>query len=386
VRLIDVALTNLRRRKGRMALLVLGLALGAGTVVGLMAITATLKHDIGTKLDQFGANILVVPRSSNLTLSYGGLTVGAAAYDIGELSMADVERIRSIENAANLSAVAPKLLGAVRLRGQTVLMAGVVFEQELKLKPWWTLEQGRIPTAPDEALVGSRLAQLLGLSAGSRAEVFGEPLRVVGVLAGNGSQDDDILFVDLPSAQHLLERPNAVSLVEVAALCNACPIERIIEEIGQALPQAQVTALRQAVTLRMETVRQLERFALAVSLVVVVIGGLVVLTTMLGAVTERRQEIGLFRALGFRRQHVFQVVLSEVVLISLLGGGLGWLLGMVAAVGLTPQIAGVMAPVSWDPLLALVGIGGALMIGVGAGFYPALQATRLDPTIALRSL
>lgn len=386
MRRIDVALRNLRRRKGRAALLVLGLALGTGTVVALMAITATMQHDIGLKLDQYGANILVVPRSSNLALSYGGLTVAATAYDVSELSNADVERIWAIKNAASLNAVAPKLLGAARLREQTVLLAGVLFDQELKLKPWWTVEQGRMPAAPGEALAGSRLAEATGLSVGSSAEVLGETVRVVGILADNGSQDDDILFVDLAVAQRLLERPRAVSLVEVAALCNACPIEQIVEEIGQAVPQAQVTALRQAVTLRMETVRQLERFALAVSLVVVVIGGLVVLTTMLGAITERRQEIGLFRALGFRRQHVFQVVLSEVALISLVGGFLGWLLGMAAATGLTPRIAGVTAPVSWDPVLALVGIGGALVLGLGAGLYPALQATRLDPTIALRSL
>ncbi len=386
MRRIDVALRNLRRRKGRAALLVLGLALGTGTVVALMAITATMQHDIGLKLDQYGANVLVVPRSSNLALSYGGLTVAATAYDVSELSNADVERIWAIKNAASLNAVAPKLLGAARLREQTVLLAGVLFDQELKLKPWWTVEQGRMPAAPGEALAGSRLAEATGLSVGSSAEVLGETVRVVGILADNGSQDDDILFVDLAVAQRLLERPRAVSLVEVAALCNACPIEQIVEEIGQAVPQAQVTALRQAVTLRMETVRQLERFALAVSLVVVVIGGLVVLTTMLGAITERRQEIGLFRALGFRRQHVFQVVLSEVALISLVGGFLGWLLGMAAATGLTPRIAGVTAPVSWDPVLALVGIGGALVLGLGAGLYPALQATRLDPTIALRSL
>ncbi len=144
MRLIDVTLRNLRRRKGRVALLVLGLALGAGTVVALMAITQTMQKDIGVKLDQYGANVLVVPRSSQLTLSYGGLSVAAAPYDVGELSTTDVERIWAIDNAASLNAVAPKLLGAARLRGQTILMAGVLFEQEVKLKPWWALKQGQM--------------------------------------------------------------------------------------------------------------------------------------------------------------------------------------------------------------------------------------------------
>ncbi|NIV36658.1 MAG: FtsX-like permease family protein, partial [Anaerolineae bacterium] len=71
----------------------------------------------------------------------------------------------------------------------------------------------------------------------------------------------------------------------------------------------------------------------------VVIGGLVVLTTMLGAVAERRQEIGLFRALGFRKRHVMRIILGEAVLVSLGGGLLGWLLGMGAAVVLAPRLA-----------------------------------------------
>jgi putative ABC transport system permease protein len=120
--------------------------------------------------------------------------------------------------------------------------------------------------------------------------------------------------------------------------------------------------------------------------VVIAIGALVVLTTMLGAVAERRQEIGLFRALGFRQRHVERVILSEAALVSLLGGILGWLMGMGAAVLLAPRVANVSTPVPWSPLLALGAIGCALVVGLGASLYPATQAARVDPTVALRSL
>jgi putative ABC transport system permease protein len=385
MRLTDVAFNNLRRRKGRMVLLVLGLIIGVATVVVLVAITDTMRMDVSAKLDEYGANILIVPKANDLSLSYGGVTVASAAYDVGELTLNDLERIWTIKNARNISVVAPKLLGAVSLHGRSVLVAGVRFAEELRLKQWWRVD-GEEPATPNDVLVGLRLARILDLGPGETLEISGQVFRVVGILAENGSQDDDILFIDLAAAQHLMNKPQGISLVEVAALCIECPVEDMVEQIASVLPQARVTALRQAVTLRMETVGQLSRFAVAVSIVVIAIGALVVLTTMLGAVAERKQEIGLFRALGFRQRHVVRIILSEAAVVSLAGGALGWLLGMGAAVVLTPRLVNVTMSVSWNPWLALGAMGGALLVGLAASLYPALSAARLDPTTALRSL
>ncbi len=385
MQLTDIALNSLRRRKGRMIFLVLGLAIGVATVVALVAITNTMQTDVAVKMDEYGANILIVPRASDLSLSYGGVTVASAAYDVGELSLADLDRLQTIPNARNISVIAPKLLGAIAVGEQPVLVAGVRFLDELRLKQWWHLD-GAEPDGAYDALAGVRLAQVLNLHPGGTVNLNGQTFRVVGILAENGTQDDDILFIDLAAAQQVMNKPGSISLVEVAALCTACPIEEMVRQIGEVLPQARVTALRQAVTLRMNTVRQLERFALAVAAVVTAIGGMVVLTTMLGSVSERRQEIGLFRAMGFRQRHVMQIILSEAALVSLVGGALGWLAGMGAAMLLTPYLANVTVPVQWNPWVALGAAGSGLVIGLGASIYPAIYAARLDPTIALRSL
>jgi putative ABC transport system permease protein len=389
MRLVDIAWNNLRRRKGKVFLLVLGLTIGVTTVVALQAITRTMKADVATKLDEFGANILVVPRSDSLSLSYGGLTVSSTAYDVGELTAQDAERILTIRNAANVSVIAPKLLSAVRLpaqeQDQLVLVAGVDFDAELRLKKWWRLI-GKPPESDDQAIIGARVANLLDLSVGSQVEVGNRAFEIVAILAENGTQDDDMLFIDLGVAQQALNRPGAISLIEVAALCTACPIEDMVAQIQEVLPQARVTGLRQAVTLRMETVGQITRFAWALSAVVLVIGGLVVLTTMLGAVAERRQEIGVFRAIGFRRAHIVRVILAEAALMSLAGGILGWLIGMGAATFLAPAVAQVSVAVQWNPLLAVGAVGIALIVGLLSSFYPAIRAAQLDPTSALRAL
>jgi len=385
MQLTDIALNSLRRRKGRMIFLVLGLAIGVATVVALMAITDTMQTDIAVKMDEYGANILIVPKASDLSLSYGGVTVASAAYDVGELSLTDLDSIQTIHDARNISVVAPKLLGAITVGERPVLVAGVRFPDELRLKQWWQLD-GAEPAGTYDALAGVRLAQALDLHPGATLKLNGQSFRVVGILAENGTQDDDILFIDLAAAQQVMNRSDGISLVEVAALCIACPVEEMVEQISEVLPQARVTALRQAVTLRMETVGQLGRFALAVAAVVTAIGGMVVLTTMLSSVSERRQEIGLFRAMGFRQQHVMRIILSEAALVSLAGGALGWLAGMGAAVLLTPHLANVTLPVQWNPWWAFGAAGGALVVGLAASVYPAMYAARLDPTIALRSL
>ena len=147
MRLVDVILRNLRRRVGRKLLLVVGLTIGVATVVALMAITATMALDVATKMDEYGANILIVPKSNDLSLSYGGVTVASAAYDVGEMTLADLDQIQTIKNARNISVVAPKLLGAVSLGGQSVLVAGVRFDDELRLKQWWHLEGDEPATA-----------------------------------------------------------------------------------------------------------------------------------------------------------------------------------------------------------------------------------------------
>ncbi len=385
MRLIDIVLKGLRRRKGRTLLLILGLAVGVATVVALMALTRTMRQAVAGRLDEYGANILIVPRSSDLSLSYGGITVASASYDVGEMTLHDLKRIGTIKNARNVSVIAPKLLGTVTLDGRRVLMAGVLFDDEIRLKRWWEV-RGEYPVTSDEALVGARLAEVLAIQPGEMLDVQGQIVRVIGVLEENGSQDDDILFLDLSLAQRLMSKPGSINLVEVAALCTECPIEEMVKQISEVLPQARVTALRQAVTLRMETVGQLTRFAFAVSLVVIAIGALVVLTTMLGAVSERRQEIGLFRALGFRQAHIERVIVGEALVVSLVGGILGWVIGTGTAMLLRPSLSDLAAPVMLDPWLALGAVGGTLLVGLGGSLYPARRAARLDPTTALRSL
>lgn len=428
MRISTIAWANLRRRKSRAALLVAGVAIGIATAVALLTLSRSISEEIGLQLDQYGANIVVVPKSDTLALDYGGVAVAAAAFDVGELTDEDARRIREIPYANRLAVVAPKLLGAAEAEGRKVVVAGVDFESEYALKRWWRVV-GEKPKGANDLLVGHDAAQALGLiehvsedaslsvaptspntfEASSRGTVSaadhtahtnqtqphfkltrdrlnlnGREFRVAGVLTPTGAREDALVFGGLAEVQSLLKRPGHLSLVEVSALCKDCPVEEIVGQLAQKLPAAKVSALQQAVRARAEAVGRLTRFGAAVSGVVLLIAALLIFTTTTGAVVERTKEIGVMRAVGFRRAHIVKEMMLEVLAVSFMGGALGWAAGAVASWALMPYFTQTGQGFRPDPALAGLALVAALAVGALSSLYPTLRASRLDPSEAVR--
>ncbi|AMV72241.1 ABC transporter permease [Desulfuromonas carbonis] len=384
MQLNTIAWNNLRRRKGRLIFLVAGLLLGVATVVTLMSLVAALTAEAEHKLEKFGANILLTPRSDSLSLSYGGIELGGvtvAAHDIAEV---DLARIAEIPNYRNVAAVAPKVLGAVAVKGEQVLLMGVDPAVEFNLKRWWSVT-GEPLHAANDLVAGSAAAKRLGLAPGGEVAVGGRNFIVSGVLAETGSQDDQLLIVALPVAQQLLGKVGRLSLVEVAALCGDCPVTDMVGQLGAVLPGIEVRAIQQVVRSRMHALEQFRALSLAVAGVVVLIGGLVVFVTMMNSVAERTREIGIFRAIGFRRWHIIRILLFEALVVGLLAGVLGYLAGIGVTWLALPFFGGHHGP-SWDPALAAGSVLLALVVGGVAALYPAWQASTLEPSEALRAL
>ncbi len=383
MQLRHIAWASLKRRKGRFAFLLLALTLGIGTVVALVALSTAMRADVSDELDRFGANIIITPTSRSLDLAYGGIAVGGLTVDARALTLEDAKRVRTIPNKRNISAVAPKLVGTLDLEGRRVLVIGADLFQESGVKSWWEVN-GRLAKTADEVMLGADAAELLAKRVGDSLVIDGQPRQIVAVLVSTGSMDDQAVFADLKVVQRAMGQPGAVSFIEVSALCRGCPIDDIVAQIGAAIPHARVAPIRQAVAARERAIIQFTRFAYAVSGVVLLVGALVVMTTMMAAVTERTQEIGILRAVGFRRTQVARVVLLEALGVTLAGGVIGWAAGIAAAHGLGPAVAQLSSPVPIDPQLGVLAIALAMLLGGAGGIYPALRAARMDPSQALR--
>jgi putative ABC transport system permease protein len=380
-----IAFRNLRRRKAKATFVLLGLMIAVSSVVVFISLIDALTNDINHKLEHYGANILIVPKTENLSLNYGGLSIGGISYDMQEIRHEDLSRIWSIRNVKNIAAVGPILLGAVQVRDRRVLLAGVDFEAFQALRPWWTIKG----TAPQngEILAGSAAARILELSTGERIDVGGHEMEVTGMIEPTGSQDDQILFAPLLTAQKVLGKEGKISMAEVAALCHGCPVEEMVDQISRVLPGANVMAIKQVVQGRMETLNHFRKVSYGLSALIALVGCLIVLVTMMSSVRERMAEIGIFRAIGFRQRHVLKIILFEAGMISALAGLWGYLVGL----GITRLSVSIFTEshnvaVPFDPILAGVSIGLALILGTASSLYPAFMAARLDPNEALRAL
>ncbi len=386
MKLHNISINNLKRRKAKMAFLTIGLTVGIATIVTLVTLTRSMSGDIERKMDEFGANILITPQSNGLSMNYGGISLGGVTFDQREILETDLAKIKTITNSKNISAVAPKVLGGVKVGTYDVLIVGVDFDSELKMKQWWKIF-GDAPKADNELLLGSDASKVLNVSYGDSITIHNESFKVAGVLDQTGSQDDALVFANLPKAQKLLGKEGKITIAEVAALCSGCPIGDMVTQIAEKLPDAKVSAIQQVVEGRLKALDQFKRFSYAMAAVVVFIGSLIVFVTMMGSVNERTTEIGIFRAIGFRKSHVMRIILLEAALVSLLAGFLGYAVGMGGAKLALPFMAeSKNAHLIWDGWIAGGSISLALLLGLLASLYPALHASKMDPTEALRAL
>ena len=385
--LIEIAVHNIRRKKGRTFFLVSGLAIGIGAAVALTSIGDAMNREVMHSLDEFGANILVLPASEDLPLSYGGLTVSAVNTGGRMLTTDDERKIRSIQNNQNISTVAPKLLVVTEIKGRKVLVAGVDFGSEFRLKKWWRLSAGMKPEMSGDILLGGDAAAQFKVTPGDVLPLGKDKLRVSGVLDSTGSQDDGLLFADIRWVQQRFRKGNAVSLIELSALCSGCPIGDIVSQISSVLPGARVVAVKETMELKMQAMHYFHKFSLGISALLLIVAGMIIFFAMTAAVRERVQEVGLFRAVGFRTGHIILVLLTEAFFISLLAGAVGYAIGIISPRFIAPYLMSAYnLTFPFNPLLAVAALIASVVVGLAASIYPAIRASRLDPVEALRML
>jgi putative ABC transport system permease protein len=378
-----LAWKNLFRRKSRAVFTGLGIFLGIGTFVAIASLTVQMEQAVKDKLDRYGANILITPRTEQLSLGFGDIALGGTQVTHSRLTTADEKAIRGIEMKERLRSVVPFFLTAADASGKNIVWMGMPASGIATARPWWKFT-GAPFGEKGEVVLGSEAAAALDKGPGGTVASRGKSFCVAGVLHPTGEKEDGMVIASIGEVRSLAGNPRGVTFFEVAALCKDCPVEDIVAQIGDALPGARVSAIRQVVESRKAAVDQFRRLGLGVSAIVLAIGGLMVFVTVMGSVQERTKEIGVLRAVGFRRKAIFSLLFWETGWVSLLSSVSGAFIGAAAAM-LAAPLFGVEKPeAAFSPALLGVAIGMAL--GILGTIPPARRAAALSPTEAIRSL
>lgn len=376
--LLQVAMRNLQRRRGRTLFLLLIFTIISGIIFTLVELTDFLKKDLQQSLNQYGANVIITPRSEHLNLSYGGLAVPGATYDIKTLDDKTLSKIT--ESAPEIISIAPKVIGVSHDQTNRILIIGVDFSSELKMKPWWKI-QGQIPRN-EEIVVGAALSAKKQLAIGSKLELNGEIYRVAGILSETGGSEDRSIIADIPTARKITEQRTSWSLIEL----NAANPEATSQRLASILPEAKVVSISELVQGSKENVERFANFSRSMAGVFITLGTLMLFLILSANLNDRLPEFGILRAIGFRRKHIYTVILQEMALLALAGGTFGYLSGLFLPKLLGPLVFQKVIPSENRPLALIIIISSSLLIGVFSSVYPVWKILRRNPLESLHGM
>lgn len=375
---------GLRTRRARVVLSALGIAIGIATMIGVVGLSTSSRADLMSRLDRLGTNLLTAeagrdPYGQEVTLPKNAV---AMVRRIGPVqhatATADVDaRIRRSdvvpeERTAGVTAQAarPDLLAALGA--------------EVSRGVWLDRANERLPVT----VLGAVAARRLGVTEpGEKIMMNDEYVVVVGILEPVELVPnlDRVALVGFPAAERhfgfdghpstVFERSPDATVEDVRAV--------LARTVSPGNPSGvKVSRPSDALAAKAATDKGLTALMLGLGAVALLVGGVGVANTMVVSVLERRQEIGLRRALGATRGAIRLQFLTESLLLSALGGLAGAVLGVAATHGFA-LVQG------WTPVVPLWSLGGGLaatlVIGALAGLYPAVRASRLDPTTALNA-
>ena len=397
--LLSMATGSILKNKMRTMLTMLGIVIGVGAVIVMVAVGNGAQTQIEAQIKNLGTNLIVVTPGSTAA---GGASQGAQTFN--RLTVADADKIKS--DATLVSAVSPVIVTRTQVitgKGNWRTEINGVSTDYTTIRDW-DVTSGNLFT--DDDVTAKRKVALLGATivknlfpdsdpVGSQIQLGHVPFTVVGVLAAKGQtssgvDQDDVILVPYTTAQDRLSGFTFLGQI-LASASSPNDMTAAQEEIRGIMRDSHglggspddftvrdQTAIAQAAT---STTSVMTGLLAAIASISLVVGGIGIMNIMLVSVTERTREIGIRMAVGARGSDVLTQFLVESVVMSLLGGVVGLAIGF----GGAAILGHVMGWTTATPLIAVfVSVGFSAAVGVFFGYYPARKAAALDPIQALR--
>ncbi len=397
-----IALRNIKTRKLRTLLTLLGIIIGIFLIISLLSLSEGLKSTINQQLQSLGGKMVMIMPGGDEDF-FSSMMFGGAKLE--KVDMEAIEKAEGVDTVIGYSYTGT--LARYKTEAKQIAISG--------LDPWkksleimtifqgWDLSEGRWPTKGKEILIGKMVAEDIfskKVKSGSELIIKGRKFNVVGVLKTLGSkQDDSMVYMDMEVYQDITGEKRGTASYAMAKLKEGTDENIVAKAIKAALEKTRkrrfgadeadfsvLTSEKMGeITGTIMGIIQLVIFLFAG--IAIIVGGIGITNSMFTSVRERTREIGIMKALGAKNSAILLIFLFEAGIVGLVGGVVGTLMGVILAKGI--QIYGQVHPIfyfnaSISPGLILFGLGFSFIIGCLSGFFPARSAAKLKPVEALR--
>lgn len=363
--------SSLVRRRSRMVIALLAIAIGATVLSGLVTIYYDVPRQMGKELRSYGANVLL---TSATTESF---------------TSEDFENAKKFFPKDAVVGLTPMKYQNVRLNEQPFTIVGTDFDQLKKTSPYWYVT-GDYPENADGALVGQNVAEITNLSVGKEFKVYGvnqdgknfeKKLTVSGILQ-TGGNEEDCVYVEMADVEEISGIKNLIDVVECSVSSSSADLQKYADLIDSNVPTIKASLVKRVTQSEGTVLSKLQALVYIVTIIVLILTMVCVATTMMAVVTERRREIGLKKALGASNKEIVFEFLGEGLSLGALGGILGIVLGYFFAQAVSMNVFA--RSISFNPLIIPLTIVVSVLVTGIACVIPVRSATDVDPALVLR--
>ena len=367
-------LKNPFRNKTRSLLAIVGIAIGIATIVALGLITASLEDSTETTLKDGSAEITVTKIGSSMSSSSGNLN---------ESYVEELSKIDGVEKTAGMleSSVIDTSKSSDSSRYGFRLYGAKT--EDLSIVGINNINGSVFDENVNEIIVGKSLAEEENYTIGDKVDVYGNEFKITGIYETGSIFYDSAMYTGLGKLQNLTDNEDKISSISIKIKkeANLTTVnDKIKSEYNNTL--STITNEEMAQTIN-DTLDMINSATTAIEALAIIIGGLGVINTMMMTVFERTHEIGVLKSVGWTKKRILSMIMGESIVLTLISGIIGSILG-VLAVFILFKINGDNMTVIFNINIFIKAFLVAFSVGIVGGLYPAIKASRLSPTEALR--
>jgi len=367
-------LKNPFRNKTRSLLAIIGIAIGIATIVALGLITVSLEDSTETTLKDGSAEITATKIGSSMASTSGNLN------DSYVEELAKIDGVEKTAGMLETSVIDPSSTSDSSRYGFSLYGAK---KDDLNIVGINNINGSVYSEDKDELIVGKSLADEENYTIGDTIDVYGNEFKITGIYETGSIFYDSAMYTNLERLQNLTDNENKISSISIKIKKDAnltTVNDKIKEEYNDTLNTITTEEMAQTID---DTLGMINSATTAIEALAIIIGGLGVINTMMMTVFERTREIGVLKSVGWSKKRILTMIMGESIVLTVISGIIGSILG-VLAVFILFKINGDDMTLIFNMNIFIKAFVVALSVGIIGGLYPAIKASKLSPTEALR--